>query len=482
MWSKKARFNWEDRGAKGGLDDAGNPRTFKGKDGLRQQVDTTVDGSASDIRSKGRNPDQATGIARGPDPDPVVAAAQPTAAPLPAPAASQPDASFMASADALAEHASGRTRTPITAPYSNAAAERLAEMLDEIHEATNGRVNKAMALEAAADHGLSEGPRGALSATLAGVVGLRQTARMVAEAAKSGGRVTGRQSGLLKRMGIRAGQSAARAGVLANPMGKAAMAGAVSVAAGHMLGAAFGMVGGLAVSAGKAKKALVIAGDALLGGKGSRVAAVTLTAAYTYGDAEPTTDVTVRVQQLQAAASNPEMARNAFMERLGDLALLTPDVAQAAAENHVRQLQNLSIKAPRFMWDQFGRPKALGSNEVRRFREAEDATWRFEETLKRIGAGSASRTEAETFRVQFPVAAAILVQDALSDPARVAKAPKASLLILERLAGMPLTHMTPEFAIRQQQSYAPAEPTQQNMTALSAPPSTPAQAARAPGN
>lgn len=191
-------------------------------------------------------------------------------------------------------------QSPIRA-FGADASRSVRDALDEIHVATDGRIGVRTAMEAAEAAGLAAGPRGALSEALAGVVGLRQLSRAAADAAKNGTKLTGRSQSLWRKMAGRAGIGAARQAVMGGNVVRSAMGGAAGALGGHLVGAALGLAGNLAGSVGKARDAVIKAGAALLGGRGSRaVAAVPVLAKYSYDGSEPTEDVAVRVQQLQA--------------------------------------------------------------------------------------------------------------------------------------------------------------------------------------
>lgn len=520
---RRARFNWEDRGARPGT-------TYKAADGTRKPADTMIDmgvptgappsGQAASLNLADRMAapapvsvgDSTAGVRRGAVGKPAdatpVAPPQPAAPrdwdaadgptykvdpedgeryipdqPIDAPINSMaPDQDYIKSTAAMDSFARS-TPSPMES-FSSQAANKLRELLDELHEATAGQIGKRAALDAAEAHGLSSGPRGALSETLAGVVGLRRLASDMAVAVKGG---TGaKTNSLLRKMGIRAGAGGLRQAVgsaFTSQVAQSAVGGAASVAGGHLVAQMFGMAGAAATAAGKGKEMIVKAGNKLLGGNSSRVvgAAVSMSVAYSYGDAAPTSDVLARVQQLHAAVANPERTRQIFLEKLGDLSVIAPEIAQSAADNHVRQLQGLSLKAPRFVFDALGQARLAGTQDVRRFREAEDATWRYEDTIRAIANKTISRSGAESFRASFPLAAAGLVQQALQDPARVGQASRETRQIIGWLSGMPLTH-DGQYAIRQQASFQPPQPVQPNNVNLQAPAPTPAQAAMAPGN
>jgi hypothetical protein len=461
-WSKKERFRWEDRGKRAGM--------FKGADGTMKPVQTVVDGSVP------TGAPDASGSA--PSLSDVPRSAEPSMEPAPD---MGPDQAFMDSVDAM-EAFSGVTPSPIE-PLGARASERVQALLDEIHQVTDGRIGKAAALDAAEAAGLASGPRGALSEALAGVVGLRNLARALGDAASGGTAKQGpRHSRLLSRMGVRAGSSMARQMINGGNIGRAGIAGAAGALGGHLVGAALGVAGGVAVSVGAARSAIVEAGAALLAGKGSRVvSAVALNAKYGYGDGEPTEDVAERVQQLHTALANPEAIRAQAMDRLGDLALLAPDVAEAAVANHIRLHANLATKAPRFVWDAMGKARPVGAQALRRFREAEDATWNMPALLRGIGSGKVTSTQAEMFQVQFPMAHAELVRSLLADRDGVGRASREVKLAVERITGIPLTKTNATYASRQQPQPPPAPSPTQSMN-IQAPAPTPAQAAMAPGN
>ena len=458
-WSKKERFPWEDRGKRAG--------EYKAKDGTWKPVATTVD------------PNVPTGAPDGGAIPPSASASAGTPG-LSMPGG--PNADFVRSTAALEDFAQPRAPRPIE-PYGAKASQRVTELLDEIHRVTDGRVGKMAAMDAAESHGIAPGPRGALTEALVGVVGLRRLAADLANSVRTG--TTPAKSALLRRMGIRAGMSAARQSVMGGNVLKGATAAASGTLAGHLIMSMFGMVGATASHLGHVKEMVIKAGAAVLAGKGSRVAAaaIPMVARYGYGDAEPTEDVVERVQQLQSAVANPDRLTEIVRGKLGDLAIADPALADAAAQEHVRMLTNLSMKAPKFVWDALGRPRVLGQQALRQFREAEDATWDFEGLMERIGNGSVTRTQGEMFRAQFPLAHAEFVNQILSDPDALQRASRETRAAIERAAGVPLTHLNAEYAQRQQAAFQAPEQSQPapNLN-LTVPPPTPAQAAMAPGN
>jgi hypothetical protein len=182
--------------------------------------------------------------------------------------------------------------------------------------------------------------------------------------------------------------------------------------------------------------------------------------------------------------ADPEAALRRFTEELGGLAALHPDIAQAAAERRLAQYQAISLRAPVFVWNAMGEGRPAGVQALRRFREAEDAVWNAEGVLRAVASGSLTRTQAEVFRDAYPEMHAVLIKSILDGREAVAKLPRERRAVVELLLGQALSTRTPEYAARQQMTFAPPPAAAPNPASgsISPPAPTPAQAAFAPGN
>lgn len=369
------------------------------------------------------------------------------------------------------------------ATAADRAAEQVRAAIDALEELSAGRIGAVEAREAAIAAGLSDKPRSVLGQQLANLWGVRQLGRAASEGAKSGGRAYTRGS-VLDRMARSAGGGALRRFAAGGNVAAGAIGGASGALGGHLAGAMIGAAGSLAASVGKARDLVIKAGDRLLRGRGSRMAAaVPLAARYSYDGSEPTADVPTRIQQIQTALEDPEGTRQRVMESLGDLATTHPDIAAQVADDSLRKLANLRMRAPMFVWDAMGEARPAGAQSLRRFREYEDGTWNLPRLLDAVGSGSMTAAQADCLREQHPQACAALLERVFSDPTALRRAPRERLRIIEQLSGVQLRIGGPQYALRQQAAFPPPQqPGQNNPGAVKPPAQTPAQAQIAPGN
>lgn len=365
------------------------------------------------------------------------------------------------------------------------AAESVRAALDALSDLSGGKLGSVEAREAALAAGLRDVPRSVLGNQLANLWGIRQLGRAAAEGAKAGGRRLPKGS-ILERMARSAGGGGLRRAVAGGSVMAGMAGGAAGAIGGHLAGAMIGAAGTLGASVGRARDMILKAGDALLRGRGSRVlAAVPVAARYSYDGSEPTDDVPTRITQIQTALENPEATRQRILKGLGDLAVTQPDMANMVADDGLRKLANLRMRAPMFVWDAMGNARPAGAQALRRFREYEDATWNLPRLLDAVAGGYITQAQADAFREQHPQAHGQMLMRLMADPAVLQRVSRERQRVVEMLSGVPLHIGGPQYAIRQQAAFVvqPAQPPQgQNPGAVKAPVPTPAQAQIAPGN
>ncbi len=374
-------------------------------------------------------------------------------------------------------------------------AARLQEALDNMAKVSGGRLNSVGALEIGEKMGLPAA-KSSLGERMDQVWSLKQAAKMAADEARGVATPLGKSGRnevadwVARRIGGRIG-AAAVGGMLGGPLG-----GAVGYAIGAAVASNYaGFAGRLASATGRVVQRVAEVGEVLLKGRRATMAAraVSGNRSYAYDDQGPIHDPVERIQTIRRLAADPDVVRAKVRTQLGDLVVTAPALAQAAEEQAVRQIQNLSIRAPAIYMSQLGVPINPSYNKLREWHEYENGTHDLEGLLTAIERGSATETQNLVLREQFPQAHAKLVEIALSDPERLRKLPTHLLRSVERVVGpaFPLTRASsdPAYVSRIQASWVPeptqAPPAKPQALKITAPKPTPAQAVssgRAPGN
>lgn len=369
------------------------------------------------------------------------------------------------------------------------ARAQLEAALNKLEQVGGSRLDSAGALELGKTLNLPP-TRSSLGDRLDQVWAIRQAGKYAADEARGvasplrGGMASAIKNYLLRK-GARGAAGAMAGGALAGPLG-AALGYAVTSA---------GFAGSVASSTGRVMGKLAEVGEALLRGPRATVAVKTVAGnrPYQYNDDGPIADPVERIAALQRLAADPDRIRAQVRNQLGDLMLTTPELATAMEENAVRQIQNLSIRAPAIVWDTLGRPIMPTRGSMRKFFEFENATHNVTELLDSIKRGSVTGNQIEALMVQFPMMHAQLVKPLLADRARLSKMSAQQLKNIENVSGIPFTRAAqdPGFTMRMQDGWnsdkqpepAPGKTQALKITGATTP--TPAQSAstgRAPGN
>ena len=383
-------------------------------------------------------------------------------------------------------YAQARERSVIS-PADRAAA-KLRSVVDAIREETGGALDAAGTVDLLRAQKLNPA-RSSFGTTLDQIVSARQLARAVADAARGRPNVAGKagRNWMIKWMGERVG------GRLGSNLGRralgSAVGGVVGGPVGYVLGAAFvdhflGFAGRAAGAAGRVNQKVMAAAAGLMSSKlpiRTAAAAVASTPRYLPGE-EPIGDPLKRSMHVRELAANPDAYRAKLREGLGPLAALHPDVVEPAIDAQVRNVVQLSLRAPMIAWSPLGEPLAAGAQDMRRWLALEATANDLDRALTQVGDGAATDTQLEGLRAFHPQAFSRLLSALVSDPDALRKLPRERLNYLSRVIGVPLTTgADPAFVARQQEAWQVAAAPPPN--GLNAPPPTPASAgSRQPGN
>lgn len=372
----------------------------------------------------------------------------------------------------------------------DAAAVRLDSALRKLEAASGGRLNSAGSLELGERLGLKP-INDMLIDRLDQIWALRKAARFAADEAR----------------GITTPLSGAKRSITDDAMRRFMrhQGAAMGAAYGGPLGAAFGwVIGGqlekgigfgarAAASAGRLKRAVLEAGARVLSGRRASVAARAAAGnrAYAYDETGPVQDPIERIRTIHRLAANPEKVRAAVRNQLGDVALSHPEVAGAIEDTAVRQVTNLSLRAPAIYFDQLNRAVQPTAGALRRFYEYENATHDVTGLLNSVGRGAITPVQVSALWEQHREVHAVLARALMDDPEALSKKPTAEIRAVEALLGIPLTAASsdPGYIARTQtawQSQAqPPSPGKPQAFKITAPPPTRVQANAtgvAPGN
>lgn len=369
-------------------------------------------------------------------------------------------------------------RGPMVSPGAKAAA-RVQKALESVQAASGGRLSYPRVLEAAHAAGLPKAARGPLGEQMANLWGLRQLGEATSAIAK------GVRTPLAEKVVRSAGRAAAREAVYGGNMGSSALKAGAAAMGGHFAGVLLGAAGGIGMSVGAARDRIVKSVAALLNGSAAAVPrAAAMAAHYSYDGSPPTDDVHQRVTQIQQLLQNPDLIRERARETLGPLAVVHPQLVDSAAAVLQNRLQNLSVRAPMFVWSALGEVRAAGAQGLRKFREYEDATWTPQIVLDALARGCVTKCQADAMREQHPESTAVVLAQALENKSALERMPRDRLAALQLVSGLKLSNSDPAYAARAQSSFQPPPPSQpqKGPGALKSPPGTPAQSPIAPGN
>lgn len=325
------------------------------------------------------------------------------------------------------------SRDPQPLPGDTAAV-KIEGHLNKISEISQGQITAANALGAAERLGVKANTPIARQA--AALYGLRQLAKESVSSARGDTR-----SWFARRAAGMVG-----ADIMGHGLGPA----------GAVMGYGLGQSANLAAMAGKAKRALIEAGDKILGkGHAGVIAKTIATTAYSYNGKEPTHSLRDRLEQLHYAVTDEKGTRSKIQNSFGDLAMSAPHVAASGEDTAFNRLKNLSIKAPAFVM-MGARELAPTVQQQRQFENYEAATWDFPSLLKRISNGSATPMDYTALNEQHPQAQRnlleYLIKNVQDTNGKIA-APVWVLRQIEKISGgtVSLTRATdPGFVARQQ--------------------------------
>lgn len=371
----------------------------------------------------------------------------------------------------------------------DAAAARLDQAFAKIAELSNGRLDSAAALELG-EHFNLRPVNDPFVNKLDQVWALRKAARLAADEARGVATPLGKsqRKGVMewikRRIGGKMGAAAVGA-VAGGPVGAI-----VGYAVGASLASGTAFAGKASSAAGKLLMKTAETGEALLRGRRATIAArvVAGNRAYAYNDEGPIKDPVERIQTIHRMAANPEQVRATVRNQLGDVVMMAPEVAQAVEETAVRQITNLSLRAPHIYFDALGRAVMPTAQKMRQFHEYENATHDLPGLLDQIARGSATDHSIDALVSQHTAAHAVLSRAIMDDPEALRKKPTAELRQLEKILGIPLALNSEGYRGRIQASWAPqaSAPAQAPQAfKITAPAPTPSQAnatGKAPGN
>lgn len=270
-----------------------------------------------------------------------------------------------------------------------------------------------------------------------------------------------------------------------------------SLAAGYL-----GFGGKVAGTIGALTEKVAAAGEKLLSGRKATVAAQAINLAknnsWSYSDKGPIEDPIKRIQEIHNIASHPEYIQERIIANAGDLNSISPDLVDMMIKLSQHKMKELSIRAPKFMWDRLGKALPPEANALRKFLEYENAINDANHSLEAIKAGSVTKATADGFTTGFPSLSLKLNNDLLSDPVKLQAIGLNSLRAIETLTGADLTGIKDgKYILKQQEKWqsisnqspngqAPGKPQAFKINSNKIPATTPtvnqSMGGRAPGN
>lgn len=238
---------------------------------------------------------------------------------------------------------------------------------------------------------------------------------------------------------------------------KGAILGA-SLATGYL---AFG--GKVAGTIAKLKSAVTTAGQAIL--KGSRTTiiaqassnAVSYNHPWSYSDKGPIKDPIERIQEIQHVAAHPDLITAQVTKNTEDLNTVHSELHQLLTQQLNQRMINLSIRAPKFVWDKFGQPLQPAEGAMRKFLEYENATNDLVGTLHAISKGMVTQDQSDGLRDSWPAWHTKLSAQLLNDPAQLKSLGPTQLNNVEKITGLDFTgKQDPQYVMRQQAGWAVA--------------------------
>lgn len=386
--------------------------------------------------------------------------------------------------------ADSRKLGPRISPGDKANAQ-ITDSLRQLHDLSAGRFDSASTLELAEKLGVS-GASTPLGETLDQAWTIRQAGQMAADESRGvktplRGSAKSHVMDWLKRRAAGKVGAAVAGGIIGDKIG-----GPAGYFVGAALAAKYMNFGGrMAAAAGRTYQKTVAAAASLLKGSRTTIAAraVAGNRPYQYSDRGAIKDPVERIQEIQQLAAQPEEIKARITKSLGDLPVMHPELAQAAIDRGVAQVQRLAVKAPAIYFNQLGEAMPPAAGALRNFLEYENATHSYETVLNAVSNGSVTRTQADALREQWPEVHAKLAQSLLADQDGLRGIQRAKLRTIEMITGYPLTAGSdPSFIARQQAAWlsptgSPQRAGKAQSFKITAPAPTPAQAqARAPGN
>ena len=369
-------------------------------------------------------------------------------------------------------------------------AARMRSITEDVRAATGGRLDSAAATDFLREARLTPA-RSTLGEQLDHIVAARKIGDALAD--ESRGVATplrkAQRNRVLSWLGRRTGGRVG-AGLVGGIAGHA-----VGGPVGFMLGAMaadrlMGVQGRVAGAAGRmAEKVGDTASKLLKGNAGARVAGALRSGKPVYDESGHEPDPAKRAQQVVQLAANPAALWKKIKDGRGDVALLHPELAAAIADDGVRRIKNLSLRAPVFVWNALGVPIPTSERQVRVFEEYEAATHDLDGLLNNAARGALTGVQADALREQWPAAQSLLTEHVMQDLDALRGATRDRLRAVQRATGLDLlgAASSPAAVAQRQLGWGPPKPLTSGpaapVGALKAPPPTPASgSARAPGN
>lgn len=362
------------------------------------------------------------------------------------------------------------------------AAGKLGRVMDEIRQASGGQLDSAAAVDLFTHEKISPAQT-TFGSQIDQIYAARRIARHVADASR--GVSTPLEKAAKSRILGLAGKI-----LSVKAMGALGITGLPKYILGSALSSKlFGQTGRAAASAGRLNKAVLETAASLLkNNKGLIGGTVALNSfgnkPYAYSDVGPIKDPIERIQEIRRVAANPAALQDHIKNQLGAFGVMHPEVADSLAKQATTQVIQLSIRAPKFVWDAMGNIQEPAANEMRRFHSFENATHDVLGLLHAVQNRTANEQQIDALHTQHPEVQHKLLQGLFADPDAMQRASRSQLKMIEQVSGLHLSVSgTPAFMARQMAAWAVHEQAKMNNGAVTPPAQTPADAgARAPGN